>query len=90
MKTDRRAFYIMDPFTREIYWLFSDGSWETSLPSDPMSEGKARWAQTVTQANSSRRRNARAFAQMMAEVDDVAEKIAEEILQEFDDEEPPF
>ena len=90
VKTDRRAFYIMDPFTREIYWLFSDGSWETSLPSGPMSEGKARWAQTVTQANSSRRRNARAFAQMMAEVDDVAEKIAEEILQEFDDEEPPF
>ena len=44
----------------------------------------------MAQAKDSRRRNARAFAQMMAEVDDVAEKIAEEILQEFDDEEPPF
>ena len=93
VKTDRRAFYIMDPFSRDIFWLFEDGTWECSTASGPMSEGKARWVQTVAQANLARRRNARVFAQMMADVEDITEEdLTEEALIEEDVEEgePPF
>lgn len=76
--------------TREIFWLPSASSWEATTPNGPTCDAKARWAQTVAQANASRQRNARAVAQMLAEVDEVAEKIAEEVRQPFDDEEPPF
>lgn len=85
IKTDRRAFYIMDPFTRVIFWLFADGSWESTVPSGPMSEGKKRWAQTVAQANQARRRNARLFAQMY-----IGEPEIEEVIVDLEEGEPPF
>ncbi|HIX78647.1 MAG TPA: hypothetical protein H9978_01630 [Candidatus Corynebacterium faecipullorum] len=27
MKTDRRAFYLVDPTTGDVVWLFSDGTY---------------------------------------------------------------
>lgn len=75
----------MDPFTRVIFWLFADGSWESTVPSGPMSEGKKRWAQTVAQANQARRRNARLFAQM-----DIGEPEIEEVIVDVEEGEPPF
>src|SRR5699024_1479768 len=55
--------------TREIFWLPSTSSWEATTPNGPTCDAKARWAQTVAQAKDSRRRNARAFAQILTDVD---------------------
>src|SRR5699024_4171598 len=61
--------------TREIFWLPSTSSWEATTPNGPTCDAKARWAQTVAQAKDSRRRNARAFAQILTDVDEVAKKL---------------
>lgn len=79
VKTDRRAFYILDPFTRDTFWLFEDGTWEMTVANVPITETKKRWAQTVAQAKESRRRNARHFAQMLVEE-----------VESVDEGQPPF
>lgn len=49
IKTDGRAFYIMDPITGEIYWLFEDGRWESNSPEGVLVPDTANWRQTVAQ-----------------------------------------
>ncbi|MEX3504988.1 HNH endonuclease signature motif containing protein [Corynebacterium sp. LK2510] len=67
LKTDRRGFYLPDPYTGETVWLFADGTWlisedkgilgDMTLPDNP------RWATTVSNNYSSWSRTARFNAQ---------------------------
>lgn len=47
VKTDKRAFYITDPVTGEIFWLFADGTWESTLPSGPVAVAAANWRVSI-------------------------------------------
>lgn len=87
VKTDRRAFYIMDPVTRDVYWLFPDGTWESTVATGPMSEGNKRWVQTYAQASAARRKRAQDFARIDAVV---LPPVDFEDTDNYDDEEPPF
>lgn len=49
IKTDKRAFYLLDPLTGDIYWLFADGTWESTLPQGPIVTDSANWKQSVIQ-----------------------------------------
>jgi len=53
IKTDRRAFYVPDPATGEIVWLFADGTYSVVEPNGILEEftspDKPRWRQTIAQ-----------------------------------------
>ena len=55
VKTDGGAFYIMDPHTGDIVWLFDDGRWEYDEPQGPLTPKNKNWALTVDQAIAARR-----------------------------------
>ena len=55
IKTDGGAFYIMDPRTGDIVWLFDDGRWEYDEPQGPLAPKNKNWALTVGQAIAARR-----------------------------------
>ena len=55
IKTDGGAFYIMDPHTGDIVWLFDDGRWEYDEPQGPLASKNKNWALTVGQAIAARR-----------------------------------
>lgn len=59
IKTDGGAFYIMDPHTGDIVWLFDDGRWEYDEPQGPLAPKNKNWALTVGQAIAARRAAAR-------------------------------
>lgn len=46
IKTDRRAFYVLDPVSGDIYWLFTDGTWEATVPEGVTGSN---WRMTVAQ-----------------------------------------
>ena len=46
VKTDRRCDYILDPATGTVYWLFEDGTWESTEPKGIMA---THWKQTIGQ-----------------------------------------
>ena len=49
MKTDRRIFYILDPITGQIFWLFDDGTWETTHPQGPIGTTTTNWRLTIAE-----------------------------------------
>ncbi len=55
IKTDGGAFYIMDPHTGDIVWLFDNGRWEYDEPQGPLAPKNKNWALTVGQAIAARR-----------------------------------
>lgn len=61
LKTDRRAFYVPDPATGDIVWLFADGTYQIVQPEGLLAAStcpeRPRWRQTIEQ-----RREARAAA----------------------------
>ena len=61
VKTDGRAFYVMDPHTRDIIWLFEDGTWTATEPSGPLAPKNKNWVQTFAQTMTAHR--ARAYEQ---------------------------
>ena len=67
IKTDGRAFYIKDPISGDIVWLFDDSTWVYDSASGPLAPKNRRWAQTVAQATQKRRENAHADAQQLKE-----------------------
>ncbi|MDO5032585.1 HNH endonuclease signature motif containing protein [Corynebacterium sp.] len=46
IKTDKRAFYVMDPISGDIYWLMSDGTWVMTAPQGPLA---THWKLTVAE-----------------------------------------
>ena len=63
VKTDGRAFYVMDPHTRDIIWLFEDGTWTTTEPSGPLAPKNKNWVQTFAQTMTAHRARAYEEAQ---------------------------
>ena len=49
MKTEGRAFYILDPVTGDVVWLLADGSWVTTQATGPLAPSMRRWARTVAE-----------------------------------------
>lgn len=93
MKTDGRVFYLMDPVTRVVYWLFEDGTWVTTEPNGPLAGKNKNWVQTFAQAESQRKANAHRNAQLLKqELDDEAAAAAQDDpnQEEQEDTPPPF
>lgn len=59
IKTDGRVHYIIDPHTREKYWLFEDGRWSVEEPVGPLAPKQRNWVQTVGQRMQNRRERVR-------------------------------
>ncbi|WP_165241671.1 HNH endonuclease signature motif containing protein [Corynebacterium lizhenjunii] len=49
IKTAKRVFYVMDPCTGDIFWLFPDGTWEVTVPNGVVVPETANFMQTVAQ-----------------------------------------
>ena len=49
MKTEGRAFYILDPVTGDVVWLLADGSWVTTQATGPLAPSMRRWARTIAE-----------------------------------------
>ncbi|MBX8994852.1 HNH endonuclease [Corynebacterium testudinoris] len=63
MKTDRRVFYVLDPATRQKFFLFEDGTWAESEGDGPLAASERRWMQTVSQRIAKRRARIRSESQ---------------------------
>ena len=63
VKTDGRVIYLIDPFTREKYLLYEDGTWVVSEPRGPLSLKERRWLQTVAQRKQNREERTRENSQ---------------------------
>ncbi len=66
IKTDKNAFYLPDPATGEIVWLFADGTYLVREPQglidDMVTPTNPRWATTVEQRAANRAKNRAFFA----------------------------
>ena len=63
IKTDGRVRYIIDPATREKFWLFEDGRWVSAEPTGPLAPKERHWLQTVGQRIGKRRERIRSQSQ---------------------------
>ena len=82
IKTDGRAFYIKDPISGDIVWLFEDSTWVYDEASGPLAAKNRRWAQTVAQATQRRRHNAHEDAQRLKEELENEKRDSEETVPE--------
>lgn len=66
MKTDRRAFYVPDPVTGEIIWLFDDGTYARTEPEgfigSQVSPTAPRWRSSTEDIDRLKRKKAHFFA----------------------------
>lgn len=66
MKTDRRAFYVPDPVTGEIIWLFDDGTYARTEPEGfigtQVTPTAPRWRASTEDSLRSKRKKAHFFA----------------------------
>ena len=49
MKTEGRAFYVLDPVTGDVVWVLADGSWVTTRATGPLAPSMRRWARTIAE-----------------------------------------
>lgn len=72
-KTDRKAFYIPDPHSGEIIWLFSDGTYSLVEPGGFLHEQsipvKPRWSRKIDQVRALNEKIAEFYARCHALVD---------------------
>ncbi|MEH0147180.1 HNH endonuclease signature motif containing protein [Corynebacterium sp. Q4381] len=73
MKTDRRAYYVVDPVTADIVWLFEDGTYQLTKPDGIMGSyttpQRPRWKQTIKQRIEKRTKRAAFDARCHATID---------------------
>ena len=66
MKTDRRAFYVPDPTTGDIIWLFADGTFEVESPDSLLhsqfTPTTPRWRSSLANVRKNRARLAEFYA----------------------------
>ena len=48
-KTDGQAFYLLDPHTGDVYWLFADGTYMVDAATGPLAPKQRNWVQTFSQ-----------------------------------------
>lgn len=58
-KSDGQAFYVLDPVTGEVFWLFEDGRWVRDEAEGPLTPKQRRWVQSLSQRRASREERAR-------------------------------
>lgn len=67
VKTDKRAFYLPDPFTGDIVWLFADGTYAITKPAgflhDQVTPTAPRWVSTLSQVRRHKQKVAHFYAQ---------------------------
>lgn len=63
IKTDGRVRYLIDPDTRDKYFLFDDGTWVVSEAEGPLTPKNRNWVQTVAQRTAKRRARIRTESQ---------------------------
>lgn len=77
MKTDRLAFYIPDPVTGEIIWLFSDGTYARVAPNgviaNQITPMNPKWSRSLDDVKRLKRENARFFARCHKVLDEYEE-----------------
>lgn len=73
VKTDRRAFYVPDPSTGDIIWLFSDGTYIISdshgLLKDQVTPVTPRWRSSLANVQKNKARSAQFYAKCHAVLD---------------------
>lgn len=73
IKTDRRAYYVVDPVTADIVWLFADGTYQLTKPEGIMgaytTPERPRWRQTIKQRIEKRTKRAAFDARCHAALD---------------------
>lgn len=73
MKTDHRAFYVPDPDTGDIVWIFQDGTYQLSQPDGPMwqytNTRMPRWRRSIKNQVARRAARAAFFAQCHSTMD---------------------
>lgn len=73
VKTDRRAFYVVDHVTADIVWLFEDGTYQLTKPDGIMgaytTPQRPRWKQTIKQRIDTRTNRAAFDARCHATLD---------------------
>lgn len=58
-KTDGQVFYLLEPHTGDVYWLFSDGTWAVDRAEGPLAPRQRHWVQTLAQYRKRRQERAR-------------------------------
>lgn len=69
VKTDGRAFYILDPITGDIYWLFEDGTWVFDEATGPLAPKSRNWVQSFAQKMEARKQLVATSAQTLRQKD---------------------
>lgn len=54
-KTDESIFYLLDPHTGDVHWLFSDGTWVVDEATGPLAPRQRNWVQTWVQRGENHR-----------------------------------
>ena len=49
MKTDGRAFYILDPATADVVWLYEGGTWAVTEATGPLAPVSRAWARSIAE-----------------------------------------
>lgn len=65
MKTDGRAFYILDPVTGDVVWLYEDGTWAVTEATGPLAPASKVWARTIAEDVVAHRRKMHEEAQAL-------------------------
>lgn len=58
-KSGGQAFYVLDPATGEVFWLFEDGRWVCDDAEGPLAPKQRRWVQSLAQRRARRAERAR-------------------------------
>lgn len=86
-KTDEQVYYLLDPYTGDVYWLFSEGTWAVDRAEGPLAPSQKHWNQTLAQRQAGRHERARAQAEQERRKRPLPSNLGSSQL---NDEEPPF
>ncbi|MGP6173552.1 HNH endonuclease signature motif containing protein [Corynebacterium sp. A21] len=90
-KTDEQVHYLLDPYTGDVYWLFSEGTWTVNRAEGPLAPNQKHWNQTLAQRQTGRQERARAKERERAEQEAKKRpRPSKPGNSRIDDEEPPF
>ncbi len=73
VKTDGRVFYLIDPITRDKYFLYEDGTWVMVEAKGPLAPKAKNWLQTFSQRLANRRQRIREESQAKREAEQAAQ-----------------
>lgn len=88
VKTDRRAYYLPDPLTQEIVWLFDDGTYELRTPDCSLAElvtpVNPHWRSSLDQVRANRANAAEFYARCHKVLDECEGDVAKQKIAELE------